>query len=1217
MTSDKEDEQTQASRQLEQLAAEQDELLERLSDLEKRAAEESSRRRAAENALRLQAEAAEDALGRLSRLEGSRELTYGRALAAATRSARSALRLPREVLRARRLSPAKVSRADRKPPRARLTSGRSYLQSRRSSETERLSALGSRLAEALDKGERLRVAGIVDDFTRKDLSLECDFIDLHPDTWTEQIASHAPHLVFVESAWRGKDDTWYGAVAAASKELLGILAHCREAGIASVYWAKEDPIHMHSFMRVAQECDFVFTTDIDCIGRYKKILGHDRVSLLPFANQPRAHHPLETYERTEGLVFAGSYYRRFPERNKALNSIFRAVREHFPFDIYDRNFELGRPEFAFPPDFLPRVKGTLPASEIDRAYKGYTFSLNLNSITQSQSMFARRVFELMASNTLVVSNYARGMVNFFGELLVASDDGAECLSWMQELASDPLRADRLRLAALRKVMREHTYTDRLEYIVSRVTGREFSTYTPRVTVLAAPTTEAELASVLESAARQRGVVVDLVLVGGPQVPGASLPGHVAVTRLDSASASRVGQLARPGSVAVGFFDPEDWYGEHYLLDAALTWRYAPTLEAAGKQRHFALAEGSLVDVPGRTYVPVDSLDVRRSLVAPSSKLELPTGEISTWIREGSISSGEMVSIDRFSYVAGGADAEDGLLVDAGELELDGGMPMSELLSLAESAAPERRTREAPGDLTGKSLHRHVARLPRESGLRVRAVREGIEIRSRAPRRRSEVVYLAKRFGVLAHWPSGVAELYLEASSTAEVRLRVNYLDHRGRTISSSTVRANRDISLPIPAGTVELQLGVKVPGASRTTVHGVLLRHHPVRPALHLAHARTLVVSSYYPSPEALYSNAFVHSRVKGYRARGERVEVFTPQSEGTSFRSFDGVEVVSAPVRELRRLLESGAYERVGVHFLNRATWRVLREFADRVDITVWVHGVEIQPWWRRSYVAGSPATLEQLKAKSEKRQAFWREVLDELPDSVRFAVVSRHFLEEIEEDLGRRFPPGSVEVIHNPIDTELFAFAPKPPDQRHKVLSIRPFASGKYANDLTVAAILELSTEPWFDELQFRIVGDGPLFDEVTAPVSGLRNVELVRGFLSQSEIAQLHREYGVFLVPTRMDAQGVSRDEAMASGLVPITNAVAAVPEFVDEQCGILAPAEDAHGLADGIRRLHEDPELFARLSVAAAERVRRQSAADSVIPQELELLSRARRSVESSR
>src|SRR5690606_6510863 len=139
----------------------------------------------------------------------------------------------------------------------------------------------------------------------------------------------------IESAWRGLDDSWYGAVASASAELLDVLAWCRNANVATVFWAKEDPLHMHSFLRVAHECDFVFTTDIDCIGRYKKILGHDHVSLLPFANQPRAHNPVETHERNPGIVFAGSYYRRFPERTKALESIFHAVRNEFDFDIYD------------------------------------------------------------------------------------------------------------------------------------------------------------------------------------------------------------------------------------------------------------------------------------------------------------------------------------------------------------------------------------------------------------------------------------------------------------------------------------------------------------------------------------------------------------------------------------------------------------------------------------------------------------------------------------------------------------------------------------------------------------------------------------------------------------------------------------------------------------------------------------------------------------------
>src|SRR5690606_7139241 len=113
----------------------------------------------------------------------------------------------------------------------------------------------------------------------------------------------------------------------------------------------------------------------------------------------------------------------------------------------------------------------------------------------------------------------------------------------------------------------------------------------------------------------------------------------------------------------------------------------------------------------------------------------------------------------------------------------------------------------------------------------------------------------------------------------------------------------------------------------------------------------------------------------------------------------------------------------------------------------------------------------------------------------------------------------------------------------------------------------ILELSSKPFFSDLEFRIIGDGPLFDETVAPLMNFKNVKLEKRFLTQDEIAALHKEYGLFLTPTRMDTQGVSRDEAMSSGLVPLTNAVAAVPEFVDETCAILAPEEDHLALAAG--------------------------------------------------
>src|SRR5690606_5581784 len=110
----------------------------------------------------------------------------------------------------------------------------------------------------------------------------------------------------------------------------------------------------------------------------------------------------------------------------------------------------------------------------------------------------------------------------------------------------------------------------------------------------------------------------------------------------------------------------------------------------------------------------------------------------------------------------------------------------------------------------------------------------------------------------------------------------------------------------------------------------------------------------------------------------------------------------------------------------------------------------------------------------------------------------------------------------------------------------------------------------------------------------------------FLRQEEIAEIHKEYGLFLVPTRMDTQGVSRDEAMSSGLVPITNKVAAVPEFVDDNSGMLVDGEDYIGLANCIKQLYYNVELFERLSSNASARVRAESGVESTILRELNLI-----------
>ncbi len=71
--------------------------------------------------------------------------------------------------------------------------------------------------------------------------------------------------------------------------------------------------------------------------------------------------------------------------------------------------------------------------------------------------------------------------------------------------------------------------------------------------------------------------------------------------------------------------------------------------------------------------------------------------------------------------------------------------------------------------------------------------------------------------------------------------------------------------------------------------------------------------------------------------------------------------------------------------------------------------------------------------------------------------------------------------------------------------------------------------------------------------------------------------------------------------------MTNAVAAIPEFVDETCGMLAPQEDAAGLAESIAKLYRSPELFFAMSAAAAARVRRESSSAKTIDLELKLFT----------
>ncbi|MES9685864.1 glycosyltransferase family 4 protein, partial [Gottfriedia acidiceleris] len=376
---------------------------------------------------------------------------------------------------------------------------------------------------------------------------------------------------------------------------------------------------------------------------------------------------------------------------------------------------------------------------------------------------------------------------------------------------------------------------------------------------------------------------------------------------------------------------------------------------------------------------------------------------------------------------------------------------------------------------------------------------------------------------------------------------------------------------------------------------------------------RYLIITNAYPHPDALYRNGFIHRRVKAYQEKGINIEIFviSPAYNETEKYTYEDVNVTRGNKHHLQAFLSTNSFHKILIHFVTKDMIDVIKQTTPKTPIIIWVHGFEAESWHRRWFNFLEDRT--QLKRILNMADHYYIEQLElmnylyqtnEL--NLTFVHISKWFKEHIAECDARAISQNS-HIIPNIIDGQLFNYVEKNPEQRLKILSIRPYASRKYANDLSVKTVLELSKRPYFNSLQFVFYGEGKYFDETLAPLRKFKNVEINKGFLPQNEIADKHKEFGIFLCPTRLDSQGVSMCEAMSSGLIPISNDLTAIPEFVEHnRSGLLARPEDYVHMADLIERLYYNPEVFTRISRDAATDIRNKCDVEVVISQEIALL-----------
>ncbi|MHC8944722.1 glycosyltransferase [Advenella incenata] len=1059
---------------------------------------------------------------------------------------------------------------------------------------------------------KLKIAAVMDEFTYHSYAPEAEILQLNPDNWEAQLEEFKPDLLFIESAWQGLDGLWKTKISNAKEEIQGAIAWCKKNEIATMFWNKEDPVHFGTFIPLASMVDFVFTTDIDCIPKYKKKLGHSRVYLLPFAAQPKTHNPIEIYERKDAFNFAGSYYLRYPERQRDFASLIDTVERFRDVEIFDRNFDNPHPHYTFPEKYKRFILGKLPFSEIDKAYKGYRYGINMNTIKQSQTMFARRVFELLASNTVVVSNFSRGVRLLFGDLVVSSDSSAQLRSQLEAFCNDELSFKKFRLLGLRKVFSEHTYSHRLAYIVAKLSDKTYSVTRPKIFVVAKVNSVEDYNAARKCFNEQCYENKQLLILSSIGT----------LTRFEGENyhffdnknefVSFLNEMEFAAFVAV--FDPKDYYGEQYLSDLALAVKYTH-VNIIGKGAHYSFHGGQiLLEGDGQQYKPATTLCARASLVRRSALTNKLVNDIYDDPSNLVYANGDMVATDEFHYCKNGAAADlEKLLFWVGDLSVeDKGVSYSnQLISIAEGLQPmdelEFGSTAAQKELglTAQQLFEFIPK-PASSTIQFSLAKDKFKIVSKLPENKHAYVYTTRNFRRDELNLVLNSEFKLHCAGNLSISTVFEFQDENEKKIAHSINKAGDTHALAIPENCVYVRFGLKIQASGQISLEKLVCGSKGERPFAVIGKSNRLIVSKQYPDYHDLYKYGFLHSRVRAYKNKAAFSDMYRLTNDDVNcYREFEGIDVASGDHNLLKSTLSTGQFKTVMVHILDEKMWEALRPYLDAAKIIVWIHGSEIQHWKHRAFEFKNmtPNEIKRQKKLSDNRTKFWKDIFSLKHPNVHFVFVSQWLANTTQDDLGIQIPNQFYSVISNFIDPSIFTYSAKNPESRLQLLSIRPYAKLVYANDVTVAAILELSKRPFFEQLKFTLVGDGELFDNTVKPLREFTNVQLIKRFLTHREIADFHRKNGIFLVPTRMDTQGVSRDEAMSSGLVPITTNVAAIPEFVDDTNCLIVPPEDPIKIADAVEDLYRNPDKFLSLSANASSHVNNRSDFENTIGKEI--------------
>lgn len=369
---------------------------------------------------------------------------------------------------------------------------------------------------------------------------------------------------------------------------------------------------------------------------------------------------------------------------------------------------------------------------------------------------------------------------------------------------------------------------------------------------------------------------------------------------------------------------------------------------------------------------------------------------------------------------------------------------------------------------------------------------------------------------------------------------------------------------------------------------------------------RVLMLSWEYPPHVVGGMGKHVLDLAPALVQRGVQVHVVTPLLRGGADRELnqDGVYVhrVFPPPMDAYGFV---SYVQQANGMMELAARQIYSEFGDFQIIHAhdWLAanaGIALKHAWRRPLIATIHAT------ERGRQQGYVGSAHAEQVNSIEWwltyeawrVIACSHFMAE---QISAYFntPRDKVDVVPNGI-----YIAPNPFESAAERLEFRRrFVEDDqplvyYVGRLVYEKGLHVLLDAWpqvraaFPRARLLIAGTGAYAEALKSRAwsLGLASDVTFAGFISDEDRDKLYRVSDLAVFPSLYEPFGIVALEAAATGIPLATSHVGGLGEAViDGQTGVVFPPRDVGALADGVRRVLDDPAAAQQRAVAARERL----------------------------